>query len=168
MRKISAEPEYIGQPAHTHLAAEFLFPVFLPVQTLSDKAFSARNVGVAFDPHSALRLKLSVPECLTKIFKQSREAAGLTQETFAEMLGLGVKHISAMECGAVGVSLNTIRTICKVLAISSDTLLLENTDKNDVSVMAARLERLSLKQFRIAEDVLNKLIEAFALEENES
>ena len=98
--------------------------------------------------------------------KQSREAAGLTQETFAEMLGLGVKHISAMECGAVGVSL--IRTICKVLAISSDTLLLENTDKNDVSVMAARLERLSLKQFRIAEDVLNKLIEAFALEENES
>ena len=34
--------------------------------------------------------------------------------------------------------------------------------------MAARLERLSLKQFRIAEDVLNKLIEAFALEENES
>ena len=98
--------------------------------------------------------------------KQSREAAGLTQETFAEMLGLGVKHISAMECGAVGVSLNTIRTICKVLAISSDTLLLENTDKNDVSVMAARLERLSLKQFRIAEDVLNKLIEAFALEEN--
>ena len=80
--------------------------------------------------------------------KQSREAAGLTQETFAEMLGLGVKHISAMECGAVGVSLNT--------------------DKNDVSVMAARLERLSLKQFRIAEDVLNKLIEAFALEENES
>lgn len=100
--------------------------------------------------------------------KQSREAAGLTQEIFAEMLGLGVKHISAMECGAVGVSLNTIRTICKVLAISSDTLLLENTDKNDVSVMAARLERLSLKQFRIAEDVLNKLIEAFALEENES
>lgn len=100
--------------------------------------------------------------------KQSREAAGLTQETFAEMLGLGVKHISAMECGAVGDSLNTIRTICKVLAISSDTLLLENTDKNDVSVMAARLERLSLKQFRIAEDVLNKLIEAFALEENES
>ncbi len=75
--------------------------------------------------------------------KQSREAAGLTQETFAEMLGLGVKHISAMECGAVGVSLNTIRTICKVLAISSDTLLLENTDKNDVSVMAARLNSAS-------------------------
>ena len=94
--------------------------------------------------------------------KQVREAAGLTQETFAEMLGLGVKHISAIECGAVGVSLNTIRKICQMLAVSSDAILLENTDKNDVSAMTARLERLSPKQYKIAEDVLNKLIEAFA------
>lgn len=94
--------------------------------------------------------------------KQVREAAGLTQEAFAEMLGLGVKHISAIECGAVGVSLSTIRKICQMLAVSSDAILLENTDKNDVSAMTARLERLSPKQYKIAEDVLNKLIEAFA------
>ena len=100
--------------------------------------------------------------------KQVREAAGLTQEAFAEMLGLGVKHISAIECGAVGVSLNTVIAICKVLAISSDALLLDSISKNDVSAMAARLERLSPKQYKIAEDVLNKLIEAFALGENES
>lgn len=54
--------------------------------------------------------------------KQVREAAGLTQEAFAEMLGLGVKHISAIECGAVGVSLNTIRKICQMLAVSSDAI----------------------------------------------
>jgi len=95
--------------------------------------------------------------------KQNREAAGLTQEAFAEMVGLGVKHISAIECGAVGVSLNTIKTICRVLSISSDAILLEDTSKNDVSAMTARLERLSPKQFEIAEDVLNKLLEAFAL-----
>ena len=99
--------------------------------------------------------------------KQNREAAGLTQETFAEMVGLGVKHISAIERGAVGVSINTVKTICSVLAISSDDLLLEDTDKNDVSAMTARLERLSPKQYKIAEDVLNKLIEAFALGESE-
>lgn len=99
--------------------------------------------------------------------KKSREATGLTQEAFAEMVGLGVKHISAIERGAVGVSLNTIQTICRVLAISSDALLLEDTDKNDVSAMSARLERLSPKQYKIAEDVLNKLIEAFALGETE-
>ena len=32
--------------------------------------------------------------------KQVRESAGLTQESFAELIGLGVKHISAIECGA--------------------------------------------------------------------
>lgn len=30
-----------------------------------------------------------------------REAAGLTQEAFAEILGLGVKHVSAMERGVL-------------------------------------------------------------------
>ena len=48
--------------------------------------------------------------------KLSRESAGLTQETFAEMVGLGVKHISAIECGAVGVSLTTLKRICGVLS----------------------------------------------------
>ena len=100
--------------------------------------------------------------------KQNREAAGLTQEAFAEMVGLGVKHISAIERGAAGVSLNTVQTICRMLAISSDTLLLEDTGKNDVSSMTARLERLSPKQYKIAEDILNKLMEAFALEERET
>ena len=95
--------------------------------------------------------------------KQNREAAGLTQEAFAEMVGLGVKHISAIERGAVGVSLNTIQTICRVLAISSDSLLFEDSGKNDVTAMAARLERLSPKQYKIAEDVLNKLLEAFSI-----
>ena len=36
--------------------------------------------------------------------KQIRENAGLTQERLAELIGLGVKHLSAIECGAVGVS----------------------------------------------------------------
>ncbi|MBQ3497399.1 MAG: helix-turn-helix transcriptional regulator [Oscillospiraceae bacterium] len=96
--------------------------------------------------------------------KQNREAAGLTQEAFAEMVGLGVKHISAIERGVVGVSLNTVRTICRVLSISSDSLLLDEVNKNDISTLSARLERLSPRQYKIAEDVLNKLIEAFALQ----
>lgn len=96
--------------------------------------------------------------------KRNREAAGLTQEVFAELVGIGVKHISAIECGAVGVSLNTIQTICRVLVISSDALLFENGGKNDVAAMTARLERLSPRQYKIAEDILNKLMEAFALE----
>ena len=94
--------------------------------------------------------------------KQNREAAGLTQEALAEMIGLGVKHISAMERGAVGVSLSTIQALCKVLCISSDSLLLEQGCKNDVSSLVARLEHLPPKQYKIVEDVFNKLMEAFS------
>ena len=47
--------------------------------------------------------------------KQIRENAGLTQERLAELIGLGVKHLSAIECGAVGVSLATLKQFCLVL-----------------------------------------------------
>ena len=46
-----------------------------------------------------------------KNVKQVRENAGLTQECLAELIGLGVKHLSAIECGAVGVSLATLMEV---------------------------------------------------------
>ena len=44
--------------------------------------------------------------------KQIRENAGLTQERLAELIGLGVKHLSAIECGAVGVAGYAETTLC--------------------------------------------------------
>lgn len=95
--------------------------------------------------------------------KREREAAGLTQEKFSEMVGLGVKHISAIECGAVGVSLPTLQKICRVLAIPSDALLFGPAEKNDTRGLAQRLEQLSPAQYKIASDMMSSLLEAFAL-----
>ena len=63
--------------------------------------------------------------------KRCRDSAGLTQERFAELIGLGVKHISAIECGAVGISIPTLMRVCKVLSVSSDEVLfgLPDTDE---------------------------------------
>lgn len=97
--------------------------------------------------------------------KEQREAAGLTQEAFSEMIGLGVKHVSAMERGAVGVSLTTLKTVCKVLAVSSDSILFGNTSSNNINALQNRLERLSPKQYQIAESMMASLLEAFALNE---
>ena len=47
--------------------------------------------------------------------KQLRESAGLTQERFAELVGLGEKHVSAIECGAVGLSLATLQKNMRVV-----------------------------------------------------
>lgn len=93
----------------------------------------------------------------------AREKAGLTQERFAELIDSGAKNISAVERGAAGVSVPTMKKICEVLSVSSDTLLFGSPNKNDINNLVSRLERLSPEQFDIASDVFNKLLEAFAL-----
>lgn len=96
--------------------------------------------------------------------KAAREAAGLTQEKFAELVQLGAKNISAIERGVVGVSVASVIRMCRVLHVSSDALLLGvSGNASPADSLAARLERLSPEQFAIARDIFNSLLEAFAL-----
>ena len=99
--------------------------------------------------------------------KQVREAAGLTQEAFSEMIGLGEKHISAIECGAVGVSLPTLKRICEALSIPADFLLFgtpEEISKEDrvseIEAISIRLSHLPPHKFRVIKEVLDKILEA--------
>lgn len=94
--------------------------------------------------------------------RHQRERAGLTQEKFAELIGLETKTISSVERGVVGISLTTMQTICKTLSISSDELLFEVTQDNNVENLTNRLKRLTPKQFQIVEAVVMKVLEAFA------
>lgn len=94
-----------------------------------------------------------------------REYAGLTQERFAEMIGMMPKSISAIERGLVGVSVETLTTICKTLHISSDALIFgdEQVGADAAHEVSERLAHLDPAQQQIAIDVLNKLLEAFAV-----
>lgn len=98
--------------------------------------------------------------------KIAREAAGLTQERFAEKVPLAAKYVSAIERGAVGFSVPVLIRICETLAVSSDDLLFGSREdkrgRNDAAGIAARLEKLSPEQFQIATDIINKLFEAFS------
>ena len=95
--------------------------------------------------------------------KRERVKAGYTQEKFSELIGIGTKSLSAIERGTVGVSLSTLLRICKVLSISSNSLLFEESPKNDVQAITERLERLTPEQFAIANDILCKVMEAFSV-----
>ena len=99
--------------------------------------------------------------------KRERSKAGYTQGEFSELIGIGTKSLSAAERGAVGVSLVTLLKICKVLSISSSTLLCENSHKNDVQAITERLERLTPEQFAITNDILCNVLAAFSLGEQE-
>lgn len=99
--------------------------------------------------------------------KDEREKAGLTQEKFSELIGLGPKSVSAFERGTVGISFTTLKKICQVLSVSSDQILFgpREQKENDLSDLIQRLERLSPKQYAITREIVLKLLEAFSLEE---
>ena len=98
--------------------------------------------------------------------KREREKAGFTQDQLSEKLGIGPKSLSSIECGTVGVSLSTLLKICDVLSISSNSLLFENSHKNNVAAITEKLEHLSPEQFEIAQDILSKVFLAFALSDH--
>ena len=68
--------------------------------------------------------------------RKARLQAGLTQEAFAELLNLGPKHISAMERGTVGLSMETLQNICQVRHVSADTLLFGDIEKSPADALS--------------------------------
>lgn len=92
----------------------------------------------------------------------SREAAGLTQDRFAELVSLATKNVSDIERGVVGISVPTLIRICEALSVSSDSILFEKETANDAHGISERLSNLPAEQFEIALDIVNKLFEAFA------
>ena len=96
--------------------------------------------------------------------KREREKAGLTQDQFSEMLGIGSKSLSSIERGVVGVSLATLMRSCEILHISANVLLYEPGQNNDADSIALQLKRLQAEQFEIASDVMTNLFKAFSLE----
>lgn len=61
--------------------------------------------------------------------KYYRQAAGLSQEAFAEKCGMHRTYISAIECFHRSISLENIQRIADALAIAPYKLLIENREE---------------------------------------
>lgn len=109
-----------------------------------------------------MREKKKVNVKIGNQIRMAREAAGLTQDRFAEMVSLAPKNVSDIERGVVGISIATLIRICETLAISSDSILFGEASGNAVNSVSDRLNNLPPQQFAIAVDIINKLFEAFA------
>ena len=97
--------------------------------------------------------------------RQAREAAGLTQERFAELIGISPQNVSCVERGLAGVSLTVLRRMCEILHVSSDYLLMGEHINNRADAIAHRLEQLPPEQFRVVQEVINSVLELTALPE---
>jgi len=95
--------------------------------------------------------------------KQAREAAGLTQERLSELLDVTAQYLSGVERGAVGLSVPILIRLCSVLLVSCDFILTGDTERSDVTGIAARLSRLPSEHVRNVEEILNRYIEGIAI-----
>ncbi len=64
--------------------------------------------------------------------KKIREEKGLTQEKFAEILGISGKQVSKWELGKFKPSLKYLVKICELMSVSADWLILSRENKEKV------------------------------------
>ena len=95
--------------------------------------------------------------------RNARAAAGRPQERFAELIGISPQHVSCVARGLAGVSLTVLRRMCEILRVSSDLLLMGDLGDNDVETLAARLRQLPPEQFRVVQEILNRVLELTSL-----
>lgn len=77
----------------------------------------------------------------------ARENAGYTQEKLSELLGLTPNHLSAIERGVSGASLEVLGKLCLLLGISVDFLFFgQRSSDDDVLVLARQISALDPKR----------------------
>ena len=75
----------------------------------------------------------------------ARERAGLTQDKLSELVGVSTNHLSAIERGVYGISLDNLRKICRLLNVSADYILFGNAPGKEEIAVAQRLTAVDPK-----------------------
>lgn len=94
---------------------------------------------------------------LGKRIAKRRKELGLTQETFAESLGLSLQSVSCIELGKKGVRPENLMKICEKLNVSSDYLLFGKRDVAEVSALAEKISELSQDDCELIEKLVVRL-----------
>ena len=94
---------------------------------------------------------------LGKRISKRRKELGLTQEAFAESIGLSLQSVSCIELGKKGVRPENLMKICEKLNISSDYLLFGKSDIAEASVLTSKISTLSREDFELVEKFVNRL-----------
>lgn len=109
--------------------------------------------------------KRNTPKEMGQKIQLARKEAGYTQDELAELLDINPKNLSAVERGALGLSIERLCTISMALHVSVDSLLFsqENFDAGHCARIAAKLEDLSEDQLNAVEQVITSIIKAYQL-----
>lgn len=93
-----------------------------------------------------------------------RKALGISQEDFAERIGRVPKFCADIERGQAGMSIETMLSICSLLKLSPDQLLLgssaQTKPNNDMELIIAALNQCTEKQRKDAYALLKLFLAA--------
>lgn len=78
---------------------------------------------------------------LSKNITHFRKKSGLSQLALAKRLGVSKSTIFRWETGESGPSVNAITQLCKILSITTDSLLLSKEDSNKLNSSNKNLSR---------------------------
>ena len=96
-----------------------------------------------------------------KIIKRERLKLNLTEEQLAEKIEITPNHLSAIERGVSGISLETANKLCGEFNISLESLMSEkiNSDDNQLLLITDKLKKVNPKYFPQLEKLINLFIE---------
>ncbi len=91
--------------------------------------------------------------------KEIRKNKKMTRETLAEKIDVSSRFLADVECGKVGISLTTLKKLCKTLGISSDSLLGLRFENQDMyNEIEEKIHQISPEHL----ENLNTIITAFS------
>lgn len=94
--------------------------------------------------------------------RSARENANITQERLAEYIDVSVQYISDLERGVVGTSLPTFTNICRVLNVTSDSLLFGIAESPRKTLYENKLATLSDEEYLMVERSIDLILKALA------
>lgn len=79
-------------------------------------------------------MKKEINVVLGQRVKELRKQNGYTREEFSEMLSVSPRFLASVECGEVGVSISTLKSISLLLKVPTDYLIgISNPEDTDLS-----------------------------------
>ena len=89
-----------------------------------------------------------------------REEAGYTQDTLSELLDITPNHLSAIERGVSGISLETLQRLCLLLGFSADRILFGlDAQEQEALAIARRITDLKPENRKQIQDLLSIILD---------
>lgn len=110
-----------------------------------------------------MRVKKEINIQTGERIKAAREEAKLTQEQLAERIEVSPQYISDLERGVVGVSLATLKRLCIVLGVSSDSILFGRETEVQTAI-TEKCRNLTKEQLYLLLEIVDRYTRAIETE----